>query len=69
MSPLCVINRYDIHEDNAKSIEEMHGSRFTLSENPHDTEVPKSMTKAIPITRTRSAAGESIREIWESITL
>jgi MinD superfamily P-loop ATPase len=67
---LCVINRYDIHEDNAKSIEEMAGSRFTVvGRIPYDTEVPKSMAKAIPITRTRSAAGESIREIWESITL
>lgn len=65
---LCVINKFDIHEDNTKRIEDMAGRRFSvIGRIPYDSEVPKSMAKGIPITRASSPAGDAIRDIWAKV--
>lgn len=67
---LCIINKYNIHEGNTKRIEDMAGKRFSVGGRiPYDSEVPKSMARGIPATRTSSPAGDSIKEIWKSISL
>lgn len=66
----CVVNKYDIHEDNTKRIEDAAGTRYAMAGRiPYDKQVPKSMARGIPVTRTSSPAGKSIAEIWEAVSV
>ncbi len=64
----CVINKHDIHEDNSKRIEDMAGPRLRIiGRVPFDEEVPKSMARGLPVTRTGGRAAESIKAIWDEV--
>ena len=64
----CVINKYDIHEDNSKQIEDLSGERFrVMGRIPFDEEVPRSMALGIPVTSRGGRAAESIKAIWDEV--
>ena len=63
-----VVNKHDIHEDNTKRIEDMAGPRLrVIGRIPFDEEVPKSMARGLPVTRSGGRAAESIKGIWNKI--
>lgn len=64
----CVINKYDLHADNTKRIEDLSGERFrVIGRIPFDEEVPKSMALGFPATRTGGRAADGIKAVWNEV--